>query len=276
MPLTDTQIANYHRDGFVIVPDLFTAEEIDLIGRAARQDPRIVGATGVEDTAGKQSKIWITDQLGDDIYSTIARCRRVMGNAGALLDGPAIHFHHKMMCKEPQVGGAWEWHQDYGYWYRNERFLFPDLISCMIAVDRAHPGNGCLRVIPGSHLAGRIEHGTVAGQVGADVARVEAIKQRLGVIDVELDPGAGLFFHSNTLHSSSANESDDPRWAYICCYTREDNLPLGRARKDEPASLEQLKAYGQQWLKDHDSTILDDDRVLTDARAEVEKTAAAG
>ncbi len=46
----------------------------------------------------------------------------------------------KLMEKEPQVGGAWEWHQDYGYWYKNE-FLFPDqMISIMIAITAAPTG----------------------------------------------------------------------------------------------------------------------------------------
>ena len=51
------------------------------------------------------------------------------------------------MQKEPKVGGAWEWHQDYGYWYKNQ-FMFPDeLISVMVALTEANKGNGCLQVI---------------------------------------------------------------------------------------------------------------------------------
>ncbi len=41
----------------------------------------------------------------------------------ARCDTLVCHFHSKLMQKEPRVGGAWEWHQDYGYWYKNE-FLF--------------------------------------------------------------------------------------------------------------------------------------------------------
>jgi len=42
-----------------------------------------------------------------------------------LLGEEVYHYHSKMMLKEPQVGGAWEWHQDYGYWYKNQ-FMFPN------------------------------------------------------------------------------------------------------------------------------------------------------
>ena len=33
-----------------------------------------------------------------------------------------------MIMKDARVGGAWAWHQDYGYWYQNG-VLFPDLVS---------------------------------------------------------------------------------------------------------------------------------------------------
>ena len=70
-------------------------------------------------------------------------------------------------AKEPREGGAWEWHQDYGYWYNNG-CLFPLMASAMIALDRCTKANGCLQVLRGSHLMGRIDHGLLDGdQVGA-------------------------------------------------------------------------------------------------------------
>lgn len=59
------------------------------------------------------------------------------------------------MLKEPFVGGAWEWHQDYGYWY-NFGCLYPTMGSCFIAVDRATRANGCLQVMPGSQQFGAL------------------------------------------------------------------------------------------------------------------------
>ena len=91
----------------------------------------------------------------------------------AFLGGEVYHYHSKMILKEPRVGGAWEWHQDYGYWYQNG-CLFPDMASCLIAIDPATRANGCLQVLRGSHRMGRIEHGRFGGQTGADPERVEA------------------------------------------------------------------------------------------------------
>ena len=61
----------------------------------------------------------------------------------------------EMIMKEARVGGAWTWHQDYGYWYGNA-VLYPDLVSVFIAVDRATRENGCLQVLEGSHRCGRV------------------------------------------------------------------------------------------------------------------------
>jgi ectoine hydroxylase len=109
--------------------------------------------------------------------------------------------------KDAKTGGAWAWHQDYGYWYQNG-VLSPDLCSAFIAVDRATRENGCLQVIEGTHLLGRIDHVLTGDQAGADKERVAAILERFPIVYVEMDLGDVLFFHSNLLHASAENTSD--------------------------------------------------------------------
>jgi len=141
-----------------------------------------------------------------------------------LMGEELYHYHHKMMMKEPETGGAWEWHQDYGYWYG--AFLSPNMGSCMIAVDRASKANGCLQVLRGSNLLGRLDHGTVGDQTGTNPERMKVLEERLELVHCEMSPGTVLFFHSNTLHRSDPNTSPDARWALICCYTAVGNTPF--------------------------------------------------
>jgi ectoine hydroxylase-related dioxygenase (phytanoyl-CoA dioxygenase family) len=130
------------------------------------------------------------------------------------------------MQKEPQVGGAWEWHQDYGYWYKNG-FLYPEaLISAMLALTEATKQNGCLQVLKGSHKMGRFEHNFVGEQQGADMPFVEEAMKVCERVYVELNPGDILFFHSNILHMSEANLSDKPRWSFISAYNLSYNVPF--------------------------------------------------
>ena len=98
------------------------------------------------------------------------------------------HYNSKMMLKEPRVGGAWEWHQDYGYWYQNG-CLYPFMASCMIALDRATKENGCLQILKASHHMGRVEHGRFGGQTGADPERVNEALKRLELVFCEMEPG---------------------------------------------------------------------------------------
>jgi len=96
----------------------------------------------------------------------------------------------------------------------------------MIALDRCTQANGCLQVLRGSHLLGRIDHGLLDGeQVGADLARVAEAEKRLERVYCEMEPGDALFFHCNTLHRSDQNRSPDRRWTLICCYNAARNNP---------------------------------------------------
>src|SRR4029434_4194866 len=130
----------------------------------------------------------------------------------------------KMIMKDPRVGGAWTWHQDYGYWYQNG-VLFPLLTSAYIAIYPSTRENGCLQVIKRSHELGRIEHVLTGDQAGADNDRVQEILKKLELVHVEMDPGDALFFHANLLHRSDQNRSDNTRWSMICCYKAAQNDP---------------------------------------------------
>ena len=105
----------------------------------------------------------------------IARCERIVNRVEQLLDDEAYHYHSKMILKDAKVGGAWAWHQDYGYWYQNG-LLYPNLCSVMIAVDKATEENGCLQVLKGSHKMGRINHILSGDQAGAELEHVEEAK----------------------------------------------------------------------------------------------------
>ncbi|HEY3788127.1 MAG TPA: phytanoyl-CoA dioxygenase family protein, partial [Urbifossiella sp.] len=132
------------------------------------------------------------------------------------------------ILKDAKVGGAWAWHQDYGYWYQNG-VLQPLLASVFIAVDPCTNENGCLQVIRRSHHCGRINHELTGDQAGADRERVEELLKRsdqFPLIHVEMNPGDALFFHPNLLHRSDQNRSDHPRWAMICCYNAARNDPF--------------------------------------------------
>ena len=225
--LTPQQIASFHKDGYVIVKNFLAPKAVEkLYGTAIGDNAMENNAINVTDQTGKNSKLSLWFTPGNDVFGYLTRSERLVNSVAALLDSdaPVCHYHSKLMQKEPKVGGAWEWHQDYGYWYKNQ-FMFPDqLISVMVALTPANKQNGCLQVIKGSHKLGRINHGFAGEQVGADMVMVNNALKTMDLVYVEIEPGDALFFHSNILHSSEANLSDHPRWSIISCYASQSNL----------------------------------------------------
>jgi ectoine hydroxylase len=238
--LTDAQVIAFQQDGYLLARALFDREEADILRKTAKADAAFQQHVHeVKDGAGGATKLALWNKVGEDVYGTVARCPRIVDGMEQLLGDEVYHYHSKMSIKEPLTGGAWNWHQDYGYWYLNG-CLYPDMASAFIAVDPNTRENGCLQVLKGSHKMGRIEHGKFGDQTGADPERVENAMKIMELVYVEMDPGDVLFFHSNTLHRSDQNKSPHPRWSMICCYNTRHNNPYKASHHPFYEKLEKL------------------------------------
>src|SRR4051812_7478048 len=240
MILSASQISAFHRDGYILVRSLFDKEEADILRKTAKADAAFQkNAYDLKDGEGGATKLVLWNKVGEDVHGTVARAPRIVDAMEQLLGDEVYHYHSKMSIKEPLTGGAWSWHQDYGYWYMNG-CLYPDMASAFIAVDPNTRENGCLQVLKGSHKMGRVEHGKFGDQTGADPERVENAKKVMEHVYVELAPGDVLFFHSNTLHASDQNKSPHPRWSLICCYNTKHNNPYKASHHPFYEPLEKL------------------------------------
>ena len=223
--LNKSQQLEYKKNGFLIVPNLYDAEEIGLLLKICKndQDKKHIINNQHKDSMGLNSKYWLStdiDQL--NIYNAISHGFRLVDTMEKLLDDEVYIYHYKMSIKDPLIGGSWEWHQDYGYWYQNN-CIYPDMASVYIAVDAASKRNGCLQFLKGSHKMGRIDHGKFGTQMGADPERVKIALNYFELIYCEMSPGDAVFFDVNLLHRSDANESSYPRWGLICSYNTKHN-----------------------------------------------------
>ena len=124
-----------------------------------------------------------------------------------LVDGNLVFY------KPPHDAGYASWHQDsvYSGWH-----LTPS-VSAWIALTVSEPANGCMRVIPGTHKQGVLEHDNIQDpnllnkrgeRLRMDVAESQAV-------DVVLKPGEMSLHHTNIVHGSNANTSDGPRIGFI-------------------------------------------------------------
>lgn len=241
--LNKEQIESYNKDGYLIVRNFLNDEEVKKLYSIATEDDTMrKHSFDLNDQTGKKTKLALWYTPGNDAYGLLTKSERMINAVNKLMDGNSAvcHFHSKLMQKEPKVGGAWEWHQDYGYWYKNE-FLFPDqMMSVMIAITDANRENGCLQVIKGSHKMGRIEHGFAGEQVGASQHYVDLALKTMELFYVELKAGDALFFHSNLIHRSEANLSSNSRWSMISCYNRSENIPYNEPSNSSTFPIESV------------------------------------
>ncbi|OWF45812.1 probable phytanoyl-CoA dioxygenase [Mizuhopecten yessoensis] len=218
---------NFDDKGYILVRGMFDGKEMANLRKVFEETDLITDhGLQVGDGTGKKTKIALWTHPGSDVSGMMARCEKVVNTCEDLLGkGEVYHYHGKLLYKDAFTGGAHLWHQDYGYWYRNT-CLFPDLMTVFVAIDKCAKSNGCLQILPGSQKCGRIDHEMVAGQMTAKAERVAAIKNVCPLEYVEMEAGDALFFHSNLLHCSSANDSPDRRWAYLIAYNTRANNPL--------------------------------------------------
>jgi len=123
--------------------------------------------------------------------------------------GPDILLHNvTYIIKEPHSESHVSWHQDLTYW----GFSSDDQVSVWLALSPATRKSGCMKMIPGSHRQGKVEH-----ELTDDESNVLLSGQTLGEVDeslavlCELEPGQASFHHGWTQHASTPNTSDDRR-----------------------------------------------------------------
>jgi hypothetical protein len=193
MLLSHLQAEQYDRDGYLLVENVFSSDEVAALLREVEGGQRVAATTfTMNDATQKAAKLALWSELGNDIWAAASTHPRIVNNARLLLRDDVSFFHGKVMLKEAHSGGAWEWHQDYGYWY-DDGFAFPHLISAFVALDAATQENGCLQVLRGSHRLGRLSHGGV-GAVGV----IKTCVASNSVLRVHCEmPPVGVFFHCN-------------------------------------------------------------------------------
>lgn len=204
MYLDDKAVAQFHEDGFVIVPNVSTPDEVarmsDTVGEA-----RVANhTTSMLDTTGLTTKLAIWFEIGDDLWPAVTTCPRLVNSLRILMGEEIAFFHSKVIFKEAKKGGPGSGIRiTVTGTTRDSPFLV--ISSASIAINPATSKNGCLEVLRGAHHLGRVTHGQFGTQTGIDPTRIRALEPLFESVPCEMEPGSVLFFHCNLLHCSAAN-----------------------------------------------------------------------
>ena len=227
-PLSATQVASFQRDGFLVVEDVLSADEVatlaeraDLI--AAGETDHIPGASVQLEPVFLSGERAVEDQVlsvrklsniavYDPVMWEHAVNPRIVDIIAALLGTDDLKMYgDQLFMKAPEIGRAKAWHQDSASW----RDILPmDLVSAWTAIDTATLDNGCLHFAPGTHRWGMLN----GRQLEPFLPDLDG--GRWPNVPVPLRAGSVSFHHSLTLHSSGPNQTATRRRGYAVHYMR--------------------------------------------------------
>ncbi len=230
MQLTDAQLSCYQENGYVLLPGLLSAAEVERL-KATVPDLLDGPADAVLRNAGDGlPRLVFGPHQRTDAFDLVTRLPRVVEPARQLLGGDVYVHQTKVTLNTPQGGEGWPWHQDYAFWRRRDALPGPQVLSAAVFLDDVTQVNGPLFIVPGSHLGPVLE--TETGVL--DRTAIADVCARQG-IDVPLGPaGSVLYFDGKAVHGSSTNISPFHRRILYITYNNTSNIP-GAVNEDVPA-----------------------------------------
>ena len=236
--LTQSQIDFYHANGYVVVEDVVTADQLDALRKdfSAWVDESRVETGPFGETVDGKARFDVEDGHNADkpalrrisapheISDTYMKVMADSGMTDAVADiiGPDVKLHHtKINSKLPGAKTAVHWHQDFPFTPHSN----DSLVTALLMVDHVTEENGPLEVWPATHK-GKIHDlwhdGKFTGAVNDDVTN-EALEKRITCTG---KAGSVCLMHTRLLHGSAPNNSDAPRTLYICVYSAVDAIPF--------------------------------------------------
>ncbi len=215
MKLTKEQLDQFHTEGWLLLPELFTPEEVDLLRREAeaiytQHRPEIWREkTGAPRTA-------FAAHTYNEAFRLLGRHPRMIEPVEQVF-GEKLYMHqYKINAKSAFTGEVWQWHQDYGTWKRDDGMPEPRAMNISVFLDEVMPINGPLMLVPRSQNAGDLQAShdletTSYPLWTLDEETVSRLVKQGGIVAPTGKPGSMLMFHGNLVHGSAGNITPYPR-----------------------------------------------------------------
>ena len=243
-------VAAFRRDGYVVLRGFADETEVDTLRTVAGEHLALglapvefeadVGYPGSPSSRSAEGGSTVRRLLGaagrDPRLRSWATSERAAGVLTALLEADSVSVsqchHNCIMTKHPGYSSATLWHQDNRYW----SFDKEELVTMWLALGDETRANGCLRVIPGSHVLD-LDRGRLDAELflRPDLAINKSLITT--AVPIELRAGDVLFFHSRLFHAAGKNLSNDTKLSVVFTYHDVNNRPIAGTRSAQFMSL---------------------------------------
>jgi ectoine hydroxylase len=220
MELTQAQIGQFDRDGYLFFPGLFTPEEIKTLNDEV---PALYAQRRPENVRERGSDAVRTNfaaHLYSYPYAKLARHPRMVEPVRQLF-GEDVYMHQfKINGKMAFEGDVWQWHQDYGTWVNDDQMPEARAMNVAIFLDEVNEFNGPLMFIPGSHKQGVLPAGHDTSTTSYPLwtinnDTIRTLIEKGGLVAPKGPAGSMILFHGCLVHASGSNLSP---WNRVSVY----------------------------------------------------------
>ena len=265
-------LAHYRSQGYAVLPSVFNMAEVAALaagferhwamGMAYRTSFRhgnLLYRLGQDPKLGKIVRLVQWPCYGDPVLEQFRRDPRVLEVLEPLLGRDIKQIINQLHWKPPGAAAAdFAFHQDARFRRPREAYrnLAVSYVQTGIAIDRHTRENGCMRVLPGSHLRGEVAIPAPA-QVLAGPPSDEALRAAgldpTRLLDLELQPGDVAIWSVFLVHGSGPNVTQRDRRFYINGYVRAADCDRGEwtFREGQPIGINIPTLVHYEDLNDH-------------------------
>jgi ectoine hydroxylase len=223
--LTQQQLEQFDRDGYLFFPGLFSPEETKSLTDAVPALYARREAYNVREKASDAVRTNFAAHMYSEPFAKLARHPRMVLPVMDLFGEPVYMHQFKINGKMAFEGDVWQWHQDYGTWLNDDLMPTERAMNVAIFLDDVNEFNGPLMFIPGSHRKGVVEakHDLATTSYPlwtVDDALIGQLVERAGgknggIVSPKGPAGSMILFHSCLVHASSSNLSP---WNRVSVY----------------------------------------------------------
>jgi ectoine hydroxylase len=154
MKLHPEQLEALDRDGFVVLPELFSSTEI---ARVRERLPSLLAEShpaNIIEKASGEVRTAMGLHLRDELFANLVRHPRLVEPARQIRPGPLYVQQVKVNVKAAFSGDVWQWHYDFATHHKDDGVPLPLALNLHVFLDEVNDFNGPLYFIPGSHKFG--------------------------------------------------------------------------------------------------------------------------
>jgi ectoine hydroxylase-related dioxygenase (phytanoyl-CoA dioxygenase family) len=226
--LTNEQIAFFHANGYVNGGQVLSEAEVDTLRAeidrviADQNNPAVPQPVLLRNlSSSADSPVWQIVNIWEasEPFKRLIAHPQVVKGLAQLTEAVQLRiWHDQIQYKPAQIGGVNMWHQDAPYW----PILAPMTeVTGWVALDDVDEANGCMSMVPGSHLWGN-HIGFLESLPNYDAMPTEYQGHAVNVVRCPVKKGEVHYHHALTWHGSHANTSGRPRRAIALHYMTQD------------------------------------------------------